>query len=346
VLAARPTPPPASPPPLPSLTPQGQFQQREYRDATDAAGGAPTGGVYPTKDADGNKLETDYGMCMFKNCQTVTLQEMPESAPLGQLPRSVDVYCEQDLVDQVKPGDRVAVVGVYRALASTAAASLSGMFRSLLIATHVSRISRESGAMTLSPGDVTNIRAVSRRGDAFALLARSLAPSIYGHKYIKQALALMLLGGRERNLANGTHIRGDINILLVGDPSTAKSQLLRFVLSIAPLAINTTGRGSSGVGLTAAVTNDPETGERRLEAGAMVLADRGVVCIDEFDKVRSRDGRRACARRRRRSPRARAPRLPPRRAPPLSLHIYFPPALRRCPTSTAWPSTKSWSSRR
>ena len=158
MLAARPTPPPASPPPLPSLTPQGQFQQREYRDATDAAGGAPTGGVYPTKDADGNKLETDYGMCMFKNWQMVTLQEMPESAPLGQLPRSVDVYCEQDLVDQVKPGDRVAVVGVYRALASTAAASLSGMFRSLLIATHVSRISRESGAMTLSPGDVYRMR--------------------------------------------------------------------------------------------------------------------------------------------------------------------------------------------
>jgi DNA replication licensing factor MCM3 len=281
--------------------------EREYRDATDPELGlhaldaqgreipdriigiTPT--AFPQKDKDGNALETEFGLSEFKDHQTVILQEMPERAPMGQLPRSVELVLDYDLVDKIKPGDRVQIVGVYRALSrsSSGPSGGGGAYKTVVLVNNVQILGRDTSQLTFSPQDVRMIKELGKRSDILSILGRSISPSIHGHAVIKKALALQLLSGCEKNLKNGTHLRGDINILMVGDPSTAKSQLLRSAMTIAPLAVSTTGKGSSGVGLTAAVTSDPDTNERRLEAGAMVLADRGLVCVDEFDKMGEND---------------------------------------------------------
>lgn len=265
-----------------------RFYAREYRDATTSFDPISTPAIYPTEDLDGNKLLTEYGYSTYRDHQSVLVQEMPELAPAGQLPRLVDVVVDDDLVDTCKPGDRVLIVGVYRALGGG-----NSTFRTVVLANAVyplhARLTGVAASETLTDTDIRQINKLARDSNVFETLSASLAPSIYGFDFIKKAVLLTLLGGVEKNLDNGTHLRGDINLLMVGDPSTAKSQMLRFVLNTAPLAIATTGRGSSGVGLTAAVTTDKDTGERRLEAGAMVLADRGIVCIDEFDKMSDAD---------------------------------------------------------
>uniref|UniRef100_A0A6Q2WUX2 DNA replication licensing factor MCM3 n=1 Tax=Esox lucius TaxID=8010 RepID=A0A6Q2WUX2_ESOLU len=262
--------------------------ERKYTDMT-SLDAFPSSAIYPTKDEENNPLETEFGLSIYKDHQSITVQEMPEKAPAGQLPRSVDIILDNDLVDVVKPGDRVQVIGTYRCLPGKKGGFTSGAFRTIMIACQVKQLSKEVSPF-FSADDVSKIKLFSKsKIDVFDQLAHSLAPSIHGHEYIKKAILCLLLGGVEKVLDNGSRIRGDINVLLIGDPSVAKSQLLRYVLHTAPRAIPTTGRGSSGVGLTAAVTTDQETGERRLEAGAMVLGDRGVVCIDEFDKMSDMD---------------------------------------------------------
>ena len=225
-----------------------------------------------------DKSTEQFGLGVYGDHQSVSLQELPEAAPLGQLPRSVDVIVEDDLVDSVRPGDRVFIAGVYKAVPSSG----SG-FRSVLVANSITP-HQKATAEDIGYGINEPVQPIP-----MSTLMSWFAPSIHGLDMIKFALILQLVGGCEKIIESGSRLRGDINVLLLGDPSTAKSQLLRATMRAAPLAISTTGRGSSGVGLTAAVTQDKETGGMRLQAGATVLADRGIVCIDEFDKMATGD---------------------------------------------------------
>ncbi|KMV65556.1 minichromosome maintenance protein [Encephalitozoon cuniculi EcunIII-L] len=256
------------------------FYSKEYRDATMVTKLPVTNSVYPTRDVDGTLLMTEFGLSEYFDYQTVVLQEMPEKAPPGQLPRSVEVILSFDLVDGLKPGDRAKIYGIYKSLCF-GNQQFPSRFRTVVIANNIEKAEEEE--VEVEPG--VEFERLSQMKNMHHLIA----PSIFGHDIVKRSIALLLVGGNEVVMRNGSKIRGDINILLVGDPSTAKSQLLRYVLNAAQLSIATTGKGSSGVGLTAAVVLDKDTGEKRLEAGAMVLADRGVVCIDEFDKMSDGD---------------------------------------------------------
>lgn len=256
---------------------KNQFYEKEYRDATMVTRLPMTNTMYPVRDSEGNPLFAEFGLSGYEDFQTVMLQEMPERSPPGLLPRSVEVVLSNDLVDAAKPGDRVRIVGVYKSFCP-AGMQFPGRFETVLVANSVRPLKEVA---TAGPTDAAKLTLLAGSDLKF----KAVAPTICGHDDIKKALALLMVGGNEQTMRNGAKIRGDINILLIGDPSTAKSQLLRYTMNLVPLSVATTGKGASGVGLTAAVVTDKDTGEKRLEAGAMVLADRGVCCIDEFDKM-------------------------------------------------------------
>lgn len=263
------------------------FSHKEYRDTSMITPLPPTSITIPSKSAEGNPIELEYGLSTYIDHQKVVLQEMPETSPAGQLPRTVFVVLEEDLSDKIKPGDRVRVFGVYKCISNISA--FPERLRTAIVANHAEKLGEEQ--LKMHENDAPRFKKLSESPSLLQEVTRSIAPSIYGHDNAKAAIALMLFGGNPVDLQSGGRIRGDINILLVGDPGVAKSQLLRYVLGASPLAVGATGRGASGVGLTAAVTVDQDTGEKRVEAGAMVLADSGIVCIDEFDKMD--DGERA-----------------------------------------------------
>lgn len=231
------------------------------------------------------KLEPEQSK--YRDWQLVVIQERPEEVPAGQIPRSIEVVLTDDLVDVARPGDRVTVIGVVRLTRSSRFNKI--IYTPYIEANNVVVAQRLLEELRLSAEDEAKIIELSRDPLVRRKIIASIAPTIYGMWDEKEAIALALFGGNSKITRDGTRLRGDIHVLMVGDPGTAKSQLLQYTARIAPRGIYTTGKGSSAAGLTAAVVKDKQTGEYFLEAGAMVLADGGIVSIDEIDKMRDED---------------------------------------------------------
>jgi replicative DNA helicase Mcm len=225
----------------------------------------------------------------FIDSQDLRLQERPEDLPPGQLPRTLSVKLVGDeIVDVARPGDHVSIVGIVRAFAP----SLMGMgklrtFILQLDANSIEVLGKEPETGPASREEEEKILTLSKDPEIHKKIRSSIAPSIFGYEHIKEAIMYLLFGGVSKSLPD-VNVRGEMNALLIGDPGTAKSQLLQYVSHIAPRGLYTSGRGTTAAGLTAAVVRE-KGGSMSLEAGALVLADKGIACIDEMDKMRPED---------------------------------------------------------
>lgn len=236
-------------------------------------------------------LQINMEQTLYRNYQKITLQESPGRIPAGRIPRSKDCVLLADLCDLCKPGDEIEITGVYTNNYDGSLNTDQGfpVFSTVILANHMVVKDSKQVVASLTDEDVANIQKLSKDPQIIDRIVASIGPSIYGSTFIKRALALTLFGGESKNPGDKHKIRGDINLLICGDPGTAKSQFLKYVEKIAPRAVFTTGQGASAVGLTAYVRRNPVSKEWTLEAGALVLADQGVCLIDEFDKMNDQD---------------------------------------------------------
>ncbi|KAL2722328.1 DNA replication licensing factor Mcm5-like [Vespula squamosa] len=238
--------------------------------------------------------------CKCVDFQVLKLQELPEHIPQGEMPRHLQLYCDRYLCDRVVPGNRVLILGIYSIKKVSRTGERGNRKEKALIGVRAPYIrvvgifvdgeNTGSGVQSCITSEEEDLfRRLAADSNLYERIAKSIAPSIFGAMDIKKAIACLLFGGSRKRMPDGLCRRGDINILMLGDPGTAKSQLLKFVETVAPIGVYTSGKGSSAAGLTASVSRDSVTRNFVMEGGAMVLADGGVVCIDEFDKMKEDD---------------------------------------------------------
>jgi len=230
---------------------------------------------------------------LYRNYQKIVVQESPGSVPAGRIPRSRDVILVDDLCDGVRPGEHIQITGIYKNVFDVGINIANGfpVFSTVIEANNVVKEKDFYAQFKLNDEEKEYFTNTLSKMPALerVLIDEVVAPSIYGHEYIKQALLYSLFGGQEKVHDNKHRNRGDINILIMGDPGTGKSQFLKYAEKLAFRSVYSTGKGASAVGLTASVRRDHMTGEWTLEGGALVLADRGVCLIDEFDKMNEHD---------------------------------------------------------